>query len=469
MQRSDLAGRVRSRLDTLSAEAARAFGEDAARAGVLVALSGGPDSVALVVLAAEWAAAAGRPLAAAHFNHRLRGAEADRDAAFCAELCARLAVPLETGSGDPRPVARLRGGGLEEAARHLRLAFLEATRAARGLAAIATGHHRDDQAETVIMRVFRGTGLDGLCGLRPRHGRRIRPLLAETRADLLRELAARGVGWRQDPTNLDGSNVRSRVRRELLPLVRDIFGEGAALTPARLADLAAADVAHLDGLADAAWDALGGPPLDGHSGTSLDVAGTIALPEALARRVVRRWLRDALPADLSAAHVADVLDWLRRGPSGTGLDLPGPLRLERVFDRAGWSAAPPPLDDAAAWRVRVEPLAGIPAAPPPPRCEDGVWRLVSAADRLEGGLRVRHPRPGDRLRPFGLAGHKKLSDLMQERRIPAGLRPGILVVEDAAGPLWVVGVSQDERTRLLPSTRQAVTITLDRRRTEPIE
>ncbi|HOX24880.1 MAG TPA: tRNA lysidine(34) synthetase TilS [Candidatus Krumholzibacteria bacterium] len=469
MTSSDLAGRVHARLADLTAEAARAFGEEPRAAGLLVALSGGPDSVALLALARDWAAAANRPLVAAHFNHRLRGDAADRDAEFCAALCRDLGVPLAGGGGDPRPLARLRGRGVEEAARWLRLAFLEDARAARGLAAIATGHHRDDQAETVVMRLFRGTGLDGLRGLRPRSGRRIRPLLDESRADLLAWLAGRGLAWREDPTNLDGSNVRGRVRRELLPLARDIFGDGAALGPARLAGLAETDSAFLDALAEAAWAQLGGPPLEGHAGASLDVAGTLALPEALARRVIRRWLRDALPVDLALAHVSGVLAWLRSGRSGSSLDLPGRLRLERVFARVGCAAAPPPLDDAARWRVSLEPLATIPDPPGPPRRDGGVWRLVSAADRLDGNLRVRHPRPGDRLQPFGLAGRKKLSDLMQERRIPAAWRPGVLVVEDRAGPLWVVGVAQAERTRLLPSTRQAVTIVLERRRADPCD
>ncbi len=458
---------IRPRLEALTADAARAHGDDPATAGLLVALSGGPDSVALLAVACDWARDAGRPLHAAHFNHRLRNPGADQDEAFCRDLCAQFDVPLTVGSADPRPVARQRGRGLEEAARHLRLGFLEDTRAHLHLAAVATGHHRQDQAETVVMRLFRGTGPDGLRGIRPRHGRRVRPLLEVTRPQLLDLLAARGLAWRDDPTNDDASNVRGRVRRELLPLVRDIFGSGAAENPARLADLLETDLAFLETRADAAWHDLAGPALAGHTGRSLDVTGLVALPTALAGRVIRRWLQPHLPQDLVRRHAVDILAWLGRGQSGSGLDLPGPLRLARVFDRVGVAASPPPLEDATAWRVRIEPLTVIPDPPPVPERDGDAWRLICPAENLAGGLRVRNPRPGDRLEQFGLAGSKKLSDLMQEKRIPADLRPGVLVIEDARGLLWVVGIAQAERTRLLPTTGQAVTIILDRRRRDP--
>ena len=125
------------------------------------------------------------------------------------------------------------------------------------------------------------------------------------------------------------------------------------------------------------------------------------------------------------------------------------------------------MDEAPRWRVRIDPLDAIPDPPPPPARDGDRGRLVCPAEILDGGLRVRNPRPGDRLEQFGLAGSKKLSDLMQEKRIPAELRAGVLVIEDARGPLWVVGIAQAERTRLLPTTEQAVTIILDRRRREP--
>ena len=468
MTSRDLAERFRTELDSLLQQTAAACAEDAQAAGLLVALSGGPDSVALLSLAAGWAADRGQALVAAHFNHRLRGADADQDEVFCRELCEQFEVPLLTGGADPRPLARQRGRGLEEAARHLRLGFLAEVRAAHGLMAVATGHHRDDQAETVLMRVCRGTGLDGLRGLRPRRGRLIRPLLGVTRAEILAYLLAAGLAWREDPTNLDGSNTRSRVRRELLPLVQDIFGPGADLNPARLADLCEAEFAHLDALATAAWQELAMPTADLSAAADLApadlaVAGLNAMPPAIARRVLRRWLQPVLPVDLELVHIEAILRWLRHGQSGSSLDLPGPLQLAWDFDRVRISTRPPPAQGPEQWRVRLEPLGELPATIPPPHQRGETWRLISAADPLVGNIQLRQLQPGDRLQPFGLAGHKKLSDLVQEKRIPRAWRPGLLVVVDQVGPLWVVGVAQAERTRVLPTTRQAVTIILERR------
>lgn len=477
MTSRDLTRRIVAEIDALVRAAAADHGDDPESAGLLVALSGGPDSVALLHLAAAWAAEHRRPLAAAHFDHRLRGEASDGDAAFCHQITTRLGVPLFTGRGDPRPRAREQGRGLEDAARALRHAFLDRVRAEHELAAIATGHHRDDQIETVLMRLCRGTGLDGLVGLRARRGRLVRPLLGCTRAELLAFLADQGLPWRQDATNLDGSNVRGRVRRELLPLIADIFGSGATDGLARLADLAADETACLDTLVDDALVSCAvGPADDAAPATdeavaaaaaglpeALSVSRLRALPPALARRVVRRWLHPHLPVDLAHVHVAAVLRWVAGGQSGGSLDLPGPLRLVRTFDRLHLAETPPPDQPAAGWRVNVTPLAAVPDPVPPPRPTTAGWQLVSSADGLAGNLQVRRPRPGDRLQPFGLAGHKKLSDLVQEKRIPSERRRGLLVVADQLGPLWVVGVAQDERTRVLPATKLAVTITVEPR------
>jgi tRNA(Ile)-lysidine synthase len=467
MTTADLQATTAARLDALTAAVASDVGEAVDRAGVLVALSGGPDSVALLDLTTTWARRRGRPVAAAHFHHGLRPGAADADRAFCTELCATLDVPLHTGHGDPRPVARQRGRGLEDAARQLRLDFLERTRAGAGLTAIALGHHRDDQTETVLLNLLRGSGLDGLRGMPARRGRLMRPLLPVRRAALLQELARRGLSWREDATNRDGSNRRGRVRCELLPLIRDIFGPGAQDAPARLADLVAGDLDLLDDLAGRAANGHRGPPLPGHHGPSLACA-VAAEPEALARRVIHRWLADVLPEPPERIHVEDVLAWLRTGQSGTGLDLPGPVRLERVFDRVGAAGPPPPPVDPAAWRVHVRPLATVPSPVPPARGGPDRWELVCPADALQGGLHVRAARAGERLRPLGRGGTRKLSDLFQESRVAASHRAAVPVVADDAGPLWVPGVVQDERTRVLPSCRQALTIILERRRSDPV-
>ncbi len=259
---------------------------------------------------------------------------------------------------DPRPLAARRGRGLEEAARLARRTFFDELLAADPcLACVATGHHRDDQVETVLLRLLRGCGLDGLRGIAPRRGHVIHPLLAETRASILAFLADVNQPWRLDLTNATGDAARNRLRRELLPALREIFGAGALDGLPRLADLAAADLDLLDHVTAAALSGAALP--DG----GLSVSRVRALHPALARRVLRRWLAEAagLREDLAAAHVEAVRDWLSRGQSGQGLDLPHGVRLQRDFDhlrtRAAASPATIPCGLAAEFRISVVPLA----------------------------------------------------------------------------------------------------------------
>lgn len=441
-------------------------------AGVVVALSGGPDSVALLLAARRWGADAGRPVCAAHLDHGLRPGAAAGDAAFCADLCGRLGLELVTGAADPRAAARERGQGLEEAARHVRRRFLLEVLGSRSWpGCVATGHHRDDQAETVLMRLLRGTGPDGLRGIRPVAGTFVHPLLDWDRGAIVACLEQLGQPWRVDATNLEGDNLRARLRREVVPVLREVFGDGCLDGPARLAGLLQEDLALLDSQAQVALaSAVDGP--------ALRVDALLGLPPALAGRVLRAWL-DA-PDQLEAVHVGLVLGWLREGCSGGGLDLPGGRRLEREFNRlvAGRSVGLGAGDDSGEdrdgggdgpedWRPEVRRLAA--GEEPGPagvgdRADPGTWRLDCPAAALCGNLRVRGWRRGDRLRPLGLGGSKKVSDLLREARVPVSGRGDVLVVADDEGILWVVGLARDERTRLLPGSAGMVTISVIHRK-----
>ena len=454
---------------------------DNQRDGLLIGLSGGPDSVALLLAVHQWSLSSGRPLAAAHLNHRLRGPQADADEAFCRELCRRLDVPLHLRHGDPRPVARQRGTGLEDGARILRRRFFRALLAQEPqLRCVATGHHRDDQAETLIMRFFRGTGLDGLRGIQAVSGPFIHPLLTSTRAEILAYLEGENQAYRIDASNVDGDNLRSRVRRELLPLLRELFGPAASAGPVRLAGLVDDDLALLEHLTTTAGAEIATPE-------GLAVDGLLALDRALARRVIRQHLSPAgsLP-DLERKHVDMVLDWLPGSVSGQSLDLGTGLRAIREFSSlrfAGKEFLDRPVSSAETFRILVEPTPWPPPAtevtdtgevtetsevtgttgevitPSPQRAEIG-WRLICPVQAVTGNIRIRNWRPGDRIELWGLGGRKKLSELLQEHRVPREAREGVLVVEDAAGILWVVGHAQAARTRMLPGTTQAVTISV---------
>lgn len=425
------------------------------RPGVLVALSGGADSTALLLAAVAWRERDGgpdhhdRPLAAVHVNHRLRGEASDRDETFCAGLCLGLDVPLHVRRTEPG------ADGSEDAARRRRRRiYAELLDAHPDLAACATAHHRDDQLETLVMRFFRGAGAEGMRGIRPVAGRIIHPLLGVGHAEIEAFLEARGQDWRTDPTNTDGSNTRSRVRTELLPLARDIFGPAADTAPARLAKLLTSDTAVLETIARGL---LAGLLADG-DGTSLPVADLTTLAPPVSSRVVRLYLRDhcGVETDLARVHVERLLDWLPGSRSGRGIDLIGGWRAFREFDRLVFVApdGPPPPPQP---RLEVRAASAEEIAVPEAEARQQ-QRLTLPADVLRGEPRLRSWRPGDRLTPFGMDGHKKISDLLREAGVPARLRRMYVLVEDDEGPFWLIGVSRAERTRMLPSTATAVTL-----------
>ncbi len=439
--------------------------------GLLVGLSGGPDSVALLLGAKIWADERQAPLAACHLNHRLRGTEADADARFCQDLCQRLDIRLFVHEEDPRPLARSRGAGLEEAARSLRQDFFrKILQENEDLHCVATGHHLDDQVETVIMRFFRGTGPDGMAGIRPVSGQIIHPLLDLPRSQILAWLETLGQPWRTDATNLEGNNTRSRLRRELLPLIRSIFGEGADQTPARLAALWEMD---LDLLEQNTAQTMASIAVAPQEMPLLPVDQLLELHPALAARTLRRWLTlpgQMDPSRLESIHLMNILAWLREGTSGSTMDLPGGCRLQRNFNHLQMIHSAdelPPMRNAGDYRILVA-RSQTPEDVESYGLREGhgclagpeTWNLTCPSNVLKGNLKVRNWQQGDRIHPFGLDGTRKLSDLFQQQRIPATDRSSVLVVEDDAGIIWVVGLARAERTRLLQPGQPAVIITV---------
>lgn len=401
---------------------------------VLVALSGGADSVATLAALVHLAPRLAITVSATHVHHGLRGAESDRDAALAGSVAAQLNVPFHLHHLSS---ALQRGGNTEERARCARYDALD--RAARqvGATKIATGHTRNDQAETVLLRIVRGSGPSGLAGVRPvRDGRIIRPLLACTRAQVEAFVAAGALPFCEDSSNRDGRFLRNRIRHEVLPLLRD-------LNP-RI-DRALADLATLSQLRDR------GPAQGVTSEVGwLSVAALQELPTGLRRDLVRDWLRTQRGSarGLALHHVTAVLDLLRDGRPNRGVDLPGGTVL-REYDRVRFVAAriaaavPPPCLLAPGervafrdWQIAAGPVERYTGDPLP----RDLWSAVVDADTIAGTFTVRNPVPGDRVRPCGMTGRKKLSDILIDRRVPRALRASCPVVQSGAEVVWVPGV-----------------------------
>jgi tRNA(Ile)-lysidine synthase len=428
-------------------KALRGLGTPSAGETLVAALSGGADSVALLDALVVLAAPRGFRVVAAHLDHGLR-ADSGQDAAFCAELCARLGVPLRTAVGDVRGRARRERGGVEEAARRERYTFLRAVKDEEGAVAIAVAHTRDDQAETFLLRLLRGAGASGLAAMRPRSGDVLRPLLAVSRQQVLRHLEGRGLAWREDPTNADRSLLRNRVRHELLPYLESRFNPEISEALARTASLLADEAELIDRLGRELGAAL---RRDGDA-ILLSRKGLNAAPRAQARAAVRSAL-EAVGGlrGVTAAHVERVLDLASaEAPSGRRLPLPGGREALFRFDviRVGPRTSAP---SAFAYPLRVPgkvelPGGGALVARPArgPAASNEETAVVAVP---EGPLVVRTRQPGDRIRRHGR--DVSLKRFLMERRVPADLRGGLPLVASGGRVLWVPG----EAPESLPGSR----------------
>ena len=441
---------------------------------VVVALSGGPDSTALLhVLRSLRDAGALQLVAVAHLNHQLRD-EADADERFCAHVAADFGLAFSVERADIREVARREHRSLEDAAHHVRHAFFDRTVAACHADVIAVGHTQDDQAETFLLRLIRGAGTRGLAGMYPRSGVVIRPLIECSRDDVRAFLAQERIAFLHDASNDDVSIPRNRVRAELLPLLASRFNPRIVETLASEAHLAQADQQYFEDIVDV-WMATHVT----HSGAltwSVSHDGLVGLPRAVAWRVLHTLMRSAAGgSQISSLNVSQV--WETAVKRGAGIDAPR-HRVERVGpdvvlrSRPAGSAGRPSGGFASGVPAFCRPLP-VPGEVMLPEisCVISAEIALSAANaprpnrelaivpksRVAGGLAVRNRRAGDRLRPSDV-GHKKLHDLLVDRKVPRGERDQVPIVVDQAGHIvWVAGHAID-RDFQVSDPAQAVVI-----------
>lgn len=283
------------------------------------ALSGGPDSVALLDALLRAGRKTGLNVVAAHLDHALRG-DSRADAQFCEELCDLLKVRLRSGRSRPSPRA-LRDGGLEEAARLMRYSFLRRVAREENAIAVVLGHTLDDQAETVLMRLVRGSGALGLSAMKPWDGELLRPLLESRRANVLAHLSAHRLPYRSDPTNADTNFVRNRVRLELIPLLEQRFNPSIAEALGRTARTLAEEHSALRDVAAQLLDRAATPSVEG---AAFDISVLKGVPPGLAKMAIREALRrfGGLRA-VSLFHVDKLWGLVVLGRGGASLPLPG--------------------------------------------------------------------------------------------------------------------------------------------------
>jgi tRNA(Ile)-lysidine synthase len=411
-------------------------GAPGAGQAIVAGLSGGPDSVAMLDALLALAPSRGLRVVAAHLDHGLRPTAKD-DAAFCRELCARLDVRLYVGSADVAARARRDGSGVEAAARGERYAFLRGVKEKEEAAAIAVAHTRDDQAETLLLRLLRGAGRRGLGAMRERAGDLWRPILAASRADVLGHLRARDLPFREDPTNADPAFLRNRIRAELLPYLEARVNPAARATLARAAACLAEEDDLLGELADGLWSRVARSEA---GAVRLDREALSIAPRALARRVIRRALEETGGLrGVGHGHV-EKLRALAGGVSGRRLPLPG---AREAFVRFGEMRIGPRAAATVPFAVEL-PVPGCVELPggrtmrarsaEGPASAGGNAAVVAAPD---GPLVVRSRRAGDRVR----TGRRDVSlkRFLMDRRVPADVRPLLPLVAAGHRVVWVPG------------------------------
>ena len=426
---------------------------------LLVAVSGGPDSTALLAALAELASGRGLGLTAAHVDHGLRGAEGAAEADAVAALATRLGVPFVRCA-----VTVSAGPDLEARARRARYQALARVAQEVGARRIVTGHTQDDQVETLLLRLLRGAGRRGLGAMRPARGRLLRPLLAATRADVRRFLAERGLGFAVDRTNADLRHARNRVRRLLVPLLRAEFNP-------RLGPALAALAERLRDEDDFLAAAAAGRARELVAGEHLRTA-VAKEPPALARRIVRSWLERGARRGVGAMHVARVLA-LSAGRARGAVAIPGPARVVRegevLVRRPGRAATPSSFAfEIGPGRTVVHPAGGWRVAFSAARARGagearaaGVAHALFDADALPGGLVLRSPAPGDRVRLLA-GGTRKLQDVLVDAKVPRETRALLPVLAAGAEILWVPGLARGAGAPVGPATTRVVEAVFER-------
>jgi tRNA(Ile)-lysidine synthase len=439
-----------------------------------VAVSGGPDSMLLLDFMVEYAHEAGLTLAVAHFNHHLRGAESDEDEDFVRARAQRLELEFLCSGARVTEVARKRRMNIESAARELRYRFLGSLLSDGKLDKVATAHTASDQAETVLLRLLRGTGTRGLAGihrvLEVPGGLIVRPFLSLTRAEVEAEVARSGLPFRIDTTNFDTSLARNRIRQQVLPLLAQEFNPSVVRTLTEFADRARSDESLLDGQArERALELL----VRSGGVLKMDCRRFNRVPPAIARRVVRLALEEvracggstgsaAVAASAGPAVTYAEIDSLSRlatdGQSGKRLQLAGGIEVRREFEslvieKAAKRAVFPGDRNrhgfayALRWpcevalpelgirlHFRLADMSDAPAAQRAYTEQNGIWLDAS---RLGAPLILRNWRPGDRLGSAKTA--RPLKELFQRGRVPIGQRPYWPVLEAASEIIWVKG------------------------------
>ncbi len=432
---------------------------------ILVAFSGGADSVCLLACLLELAPTMGFSLAAAHLNHGLRGEEADADEAFCRDLCKKWEISFHSRKVDVRSLAKDKGMGFEETGRMVRYSFFDELSRIYGFRKVATAHHLNDNVETVLMRMIRGTGMVGLAGIPYQNGAVIRPLLSVTRSDITDFLSERGLSYRTDSTNADTAYTRNRIRNNLIPELERDYNPSFQKTFSEQIRLYKSGVSYIKEEAGKLFDSLAfsietgyGFPLEALRKTHPFLASSML------HNLVTGFSKGKEP---TYQNIESMMHLLQTGEGR--VCLPGGVLAEICHDvlYVRYNIPCLPIQPVALHpgeRVKLsdgnvvsfELVSGIPAKIP------GNVAYISPEAVSGKEIFIRSRKEGDRFCPTGMSGTKKLQDFFVDEKIPYFLRDSVplLTVDDAV--IWVLGYRGDRRYVAAKDQNQSFCVTIQK-------
>jgi len=437
---------------------------------VLVAVSGGADSVALLLCLHELASRLDLSLAIAHLNHRIRGREGDDDEEFVRSLSAGLGLPFYSEAIEVKKRAIEEKRNLEELAREKRYEFLGRIARRIGAQKIAVGHSLNDQAETILFRFIRGSGIEGLSAIHPVvDGVMIRPLLDCSRKDIVEYLKQKGADYRDDSTNKSMAHTRNRIRMELVPYLEGI-NPRLIETLAREASLSRETWAFVEEQAKEALERLCSRA---ENGVSIELHGFKMLHSALQKQVLRQALRECIGTlrGITAKHLDGLLSLCGPGRSGDLILFPGQIVAIRQFDTLLLAKRPPRQKQSFAYRLEIPGECRVPEAgvvfrsgicsTPDPKTIQTKQGTKAFLDprALPQFLTVRSKEPGDR---YGGAGHRKVKKLLIGGRVPLLQRLDLPMVAAGSTVIWVPGFKPARAFAARTDSRECILVELVR-------
>lgn len=426
---------------------------------VLIAVSGGMDSLVLLHLMLGWQAYFKMRLGVAHFNHQLRGKESDRDEAFVKAVCEKSEIPFFSGRGEVKKYARENKYSIEEAARRLREKYLENCRKEQGFDVVATAHNLNDQAETLLMRLLSGTGLEGLAGIRLRREGYIRPLLFAERTDIEEYAAEHQIEYREDLTNKDLRFARNKIRHQLLPYLKKEFQLNNLNSFLNLGLIIQEWLPTVYEQAEVAFRE--SVKVETQNKIRLDITGYTRYFSQLQLRMLERILSKLLNKDVALGfnRFSDFLKWVNHPGKGSRFHFENEIIVRKekqslVFERGGERGRELEL------QVEINPgdcyrneELGIAIAVTWAETVPVIFESTGFTEHLDAGkltfpLVLRRWRAGDRFQPLGMSQQKKMSDFLTDEKELILPRRQMLVLESGGEIAWVVGSRISEKFKI---------------------